>query len=60
MLFMDFIAEIRWRHFISGDDISSIGMPIVLVQRNLDLAPLPTMELCGISQKLTNRKIQVI
>ena len=55
MLFMDFIAEIRWRHFISGEDISSIGMPILLVQRDLDLDPPPTMELCGISQRLTNR-----
>ncbi len=25
MLFMDFIAEIRRRHFISGEDISSIA-----------------------------------
>jgi len=30
MLFMDFIAEIRRRHFISGEDISSIARSLNL------------------------------
>jgi len=32
----------------------------VMLQMNLDLAPPPTMELCGISQRLTNRQFHVI
>lgn len=30
MLFMDFIAEIRRRHFISGESISSIALSLNL------------------------------
>ena len=33
---------------------------LVMLQMNLDLAPPPTMELCGISQRLTNRQFHVI
>jgi hypothetical protein len=37
MLFMDFIVEIRRRHFISGEDISSIA-------RSLNLSRTPVLK----------------
>ena len=44
MLFMDFIAEIRRRHFISGEDISSIARSLNLSRTTVRKHLLTTEE----------------
>ena len=52
MLFMDFIAEIRRRHFISGEDISSIARSLNLSRTTVRKHLLTTEE------PVYHRKIQ--
>ena len=54
MLFMDFIAEIRRRHFISGEDISSIARSLNLSRTTVRKHLLTTEE------PVYHRKIQTI